>query len=428
MDGYEIAGKLAEGRFGVVFAACHIETGQKVAIKKIRARRPMPGLNMDPWSRSAEREVEILSQVRHHHIIRLLDHVESPSTGTFTLVYERLAWDVETVLERRKPLEEGEVKTIMQMLLTGLAYLHGVEVMHRDIKPSNLLMEAATGIVKIADFGSARFSPAAASSPDTQKHCRELEAMPECEQTLTREVCTRWYKSPEMLFGSIDYDFTVDLWAVGCVLGVLLSPTGQAVFEGMSDIDQLCCIFKLRGTPREEDWPEVVLLPDYGKIAFTAVEAQPFALQSQGCCSAEALELLEALLQLNPAKRAMAAEALDANFFLAFPTAAQPQSLVSSLGNPDDLITKLPDEDFGSDGSDFVSPDWEFEAVPIETTSCGLWDNQVASGAPQDPADSSPQPFQAAPAAEPVAATARVRRSTPPPPKSGIHRYKPGVF
>merc|ERR1712093_385623 len=101
MDGYKLAGKLAEGRFGVVFAAYSDETGAKVALKKIRARRPMPGLNMDPWSKSAEREVEILSQVRHHHIVQLLDHMASPSTGTFQLVYELLAWDVDTMLERQ---------------------------------------------------------------------------------------------------------------------------------------------------------------------------------------------------------------------------------------------------------------------------------------------------------------------------------------
>jgi len=439
MDGYKLGGKLAEGRFGVVFLASSIETGEKVAIKKIRARRPIPGLNMDPWSKSAEREVEILSQVRHHHIVRLLDHDASQSTGTFVLVYELLALDLEALLERHKPLEEGQAKIVMQMLFTGLAYLHSLEVMHRDIKPSNLLLEAVTGLLKIADFGSARFSPGAAAMPllsgavsspsGYSALCRdsaELD-MAETEQGLTREVCTRWYKSPEMLFGSIDYDLAVDLWATGCVLAVLLSPTATPLFEGQSDIDQLCCIFRIRGTPREDDWPEVSTLPDFAKIEFTACEPQPFVFHSDGGRSLEAEELVEGLLRLNPAKRVTAAEALVCNFFHRSPAMAEARSLASLLDEPGDLNRRANNDDFGSDGSDFASPDWEFEAIPIETTSCGLWDGAVAAGTQSD--DSLPcLDVESPPRRSTPPPPAPVRHSTPPPPQSGMHRFKPGVL
>jgi len=437
LDGYTLAGKLAEGRFGVVFVAYSIETGQKVAIKKIRARRPMPGLNMDPWSQSAKREIEVLSQVKHHHVVRLLDHVASPESGNFLLVYELLAWDIATVREK-KTLEESEVKVIMHMLFTGVAYLHSLEVMHRDLKPDNLLLEAVSGVLKIADFGSARFCPGASlpALGALQGLCAEIENdTHDCEQSLTNEVCTRWYKSPEMLFGSREYDLAVDLWAAGCVLGVLLSPTALALFEGMSDIDQLCCIFKLRGTPQEDEWPEVKLLPDYAKIEFTAVQRQPFAFAS-GSYSPESVRLAEQLLQLNPAKRLTAAEALASNYFLAAPAVADARSLVASLGNPDELLNRLSqEEEYGSDGSDFASPDWEFESIPIETTSCGLWDGVAAGTTSEEPyapkaAPLAPAPIMsaAAPAAAAASGTAKVRRSTPPPPKSGVHRFKPGVL
>jgi len=433
MDGYQLAGKISEGRFGTVFLACSIETGEKVAIKKIRARRPIPGLNVDPWSKSAEREIEVLSQVRHRHVVRLLDHLASPLMGSFVLVYELLSWDLEAMLLRRKALDESEVKIVMQMLLTGLAYLHSLEVMHRDIKPSNLLMEAVTGVLKIADFGSARFCPTAAGLPGLSgldvSDCME-EDLRECEQPLTREVCSRWYKSPEMLFGSIDYDLAVDLWATGCVLGFLLSPTAQALFAGQSDIDQLCCIFRLRGTPLEKDWPEAWLLPDFAKIEFSVCEPQPFALSE---CSLETIELVERLLQLNPAKRVMAAEALVGSYFHASPAVAEPQSLVSSVGDLEPASVRPQDsEDFVSDGSDFGSPDWEFETIPIETTSCGLWDGAVAAGTLSEEQNSeglaSPVATVFAAEAAPSAATGRIRHPTPPPPKSGVHRFKPGVF
>lgn len=436
MDGYKLGGKISVGTFGAVFVGTNIETGEKVAIKTIRARRPIPGLNVDPWSRSAEREFEVLSRVRHQHIMRLLDH--SAVEGSFALVYELLSWDVQALVERHKPLAEAEAKLVMQMLLTGLDYLHSLEVMHRDIKPSNLLLEAVSGTLKIADFGSARFCPNANDMPAlAEPHNADLEqdVLAESEPGgLTRDVCSRWYKSPEMLFGSMDYGLSVDLWATGCVLGFLLSSTATSLFEGQSDIDQLCCIFKLRGTPREADWPEVKMLPDYNKIEFTPCGPLPFVFQGGASSfSSASVDLLEALLQLNPANRVRAEQALRGQYFHTAPLAAPRQALAQYLGEPGE--EHLAPEDFGSDGSDFASPDWEFESIPIETTSCGLWDGAVSAGSDDATTASLAEAVATAvppvvPAVPPAVAapTAKARHSTPPPPQSGGHRFKPGVF
>lgn len=433
MDDYKIAAKISEGRFGVVFSGFRESTGEKVAIKKIRARRPLPGYSKDPWTKSGEREIEVLQRVRHPNVVLLLEHATSAATGTTVLVYELLAWPLDALLDRRKPMDEGHVKAIMQMLLCGLAHLHSLEVMHRDIKPANLIFEAETGKLKIADFGSARFSP---SSDEPREAPAELE---DGATGLTREVCTRWYKSPEMLFGSVDYTFDVDLWATGCVLGDLLSPTGEALFPGVSDIDQLCCIFRLVGTPREEEWPEVRNLPDYNKIEFAPSDPQPFAFEES--CSTPAAQLLRRFLQLNPAARISALDASQEAFFHTSPAPVSTLELLTDLGPPS--RTPEVDDRLSFDGSDFSSeavgsevgaPGYEFEAIPIETTACGLWD-----GVPQPLMDETPidvgfggsdlgstgrNAGHGAPPSLPGPVHGNSGHSTPPPPGPGGHRFK----
>ena len=50
-------------------------------------------------------------------------------------------------------------------------------------------------------------------------------------------LSTRWYRAPELLLGSTRYDPSVDLWAIGCIMGELVD--GQPLFPGDSEIDQL---------------------------------------------------------------------------------------------------------------------------------------------------------------------------------------------
>ena len=54
---------------------------------------------------------------------------------------------------------------------------------------------------------------------------------------MTDYVATRWYRPPELLLGSDNYGQDVDMWAVGCIMGEMI--TGEPVFPGESDVDQL---------------------------------------------------------------------------------------------------------------------------------------------------------------------------------------------
>ena len=61
----------------------------------------------------------------------------------------------------------------------------------------------------------------------------------------TDYVATRWYRAPELLVGDVYYSFPVDVWAIGCVFAELI--TGQPLWPGRSDLDQLYLIRKTLG-------------------------------------------------------------------------------------------------------------------------------------------------------------------------------------
>uniref|UniRef100_A0A8D0GIG4 Cyclin-dependent kinase 20 n=1 Tax=Sphenodon punctatus TaxID=8508 RepID=A0A8D0GIG4_SPHPU len=165
-----------------------------------------------------------------------------------------------------------------------------------DLKPANLLI-SSTGQLKIADFGLARvFS-------------NEGE---------------RWYRAPELLYGARKYDEGVDLWAVGCIFAELLN--NSPLFPGENDIEQLCCVLRVLGTPNPRIWPEITELPDYNKISFK--EKPPIPLeQVVPDASPQALHLLKQFLVYPSRQRVRAAQALLHPYFFTPPLPAHHSEL-----------------------------------------------------------------------------------------------------
>lgn len=125
---------------------------------------------------------------------------------------------------------------------------------------------------------------------------------------LTSCVGTRWYRAPELLFGSENYGPEIDLWSLGCIISELF--TLEPIFQGSSDIDQLSRIFHVLGNLNEEVWPGCTQLPDYRIISFEKVE-NPSGLAS--CLpnrSPDEISLVKKLLCFDPASRATAMELL----------------------------------------------------------------------------------------------------------------------
>lgn len=274
-------------QFATVYKARDTVTNAIVAVKKIKIgsrEEARDGIN-----RTALREIKLLHELQHENVIGLLDVFGHKSN--VSLVFDFMDTDLEMIIKDRKVLlTPANVKAYMIMTLKGLEYLHLNWILHRDLKPNNLLVNSM-GILKIGDFGLAKFY----GSPN---------------RIYTHQVVTRWYRCPELLFGARQYSTGVDIWAVGCILAELLLRV--PFLPGESDLDQLKRIFETLGTPTEETWPDINLLPDY--IQFKVFPAQ--SLRDIFTAAPEDLiQLANKLLALYPLYRCTCTEALNMAYF-----------------------------------------------------------------------------------------------------------------
>lgn len=132
----------------------------------------------------------------------------------------------------------------------------------------------------------------------------------------THEVVTLWYRPPDVLLGSKVYMTTVDIWSIGCIFAEMVN--GKALFQGINESDQLKKIFKIRGTPDEKNYPEVVELPEWGNNEFEVCKKEDLSklfpkLDNSG------VDLLEKMLKINPAERITSEEALLHPYFNELP-------------------------------------------------------------------------------------------------------------
>ncbi|XP_050269587.1 cyclin-dependent kinase F-1 [Quercus robur] len=172
---------------------------------------------------------------------------------------------------------------------------------------------------------------------------------------LTSCVGTRWFRAPELLFGSTDYGLEIDLWSLGCIFAELF--TLEPIFPGTADIDQLSRIFSVLGNLTEEVWPGCSKLPDYRTISFNKVE-NPIGLEA--ClpnCTPDEISLVKKLVCYDPASRATAMELLHDKYFSEEP----PPVPMSELWVP--LTRSGQDENSprGWSGHDGMGSDSDFE-------------------------------------------------------------------
>jgi hypothetical protein len=152
IPGYQIGKRVGEGGMGVVYRATD-STGQVVAIKTIR---PLVQPDASTLARFL-REVEILRQLTHPHIVGFRGHGEYHGLLYFVMDFVE-GTDAETELKAHGPLPPARAVAWIVQLLEGLEFAHGKGFVHRDIKPANVLVQQTGGVdlVRLADFGLAR--------------------------------------------------------------------------------------------------------------------------------------------------------------------------------------------------------------------------------------------------------------------------------
>ncbi|XP_065909507.1 cyclin-dependent kinase-like 2 [Dysidea avara] len=219
MEKYENLGLVGEGSYGMVLKCRHRETKQIVAIKKF-----LESEEDKMVKKIALREVRMLKQLRHENLVNLIEVFRRKKR--LFLVFEFVDHTVLDDLEKFPTgMEAQAVRKCIWQVFKGIEFCHLHHVIHRDVKPENILI-SKKGVVKLCDFGFAR----TLANPG---------------EVYTDYVATRWYRSPELLVGDTDYGKAVDVWAIGCVFCEMLS--GEPIFPGDSDIDQIYLIIKCLG-------------------------------------------------------------------------------------------------------------------------------------------------------------------------------------
>ncbi|XP_034668954.1 serine/threonine-protein kinase dyf-5 isoform X1 [Drosophila subobscura] len=300
MNRYITLTQLGDGTYGTVVLGQRKDTGEKVAIKRMKRK-------YYSWEEAMNlREVKSLKKLSHPNIVKLKEVIRENDTLYFVFEYmkENL---YQMIKDRDTHLPEPELKSILFQVLTGLAFMHRHGFFHRDLKPENLLCSGPE-LIKIADFGLAR----------------EIRSRP----PFTDYVSTRWYRAPEVLLHSTNYGSTIDLWAMGCIMAELY--TFRPLFPGSSEVDQLFKICSVLGTPEKGDWPDGYRLasmihfryPDCIKVPLSSVVSR---------CSQNGLDLLEDMLAYDPDKRPTAQQSLKYPYFHSLkrisPTAATKASV-----------------------------------------------------------------------------------------------------
>ena len=260
---YELCNYIGKGGFGRVYKVRHKLSNQYRAMKIIQCKS-----TSENHSIAINKEINILKNLDHPNIIKVYEFYSSEK---YVYIINELCTGGELFdkIVDVKHFSESAACNIMRQLLSAVAYCHENGVIHRDLKPENILIESSEEKdkeffqIKVIDFGT----------------CEILK-----KKKLTEQIGTSFYIAPEVLKNG--YNEKCDLWSCGVILYILLC--GSPPFYGKNEKEIFRKILDGNFTFRHKIWNKI---------------------------STEAKNLVLKLLQVNPAKRLSAQEALEDVWF-----------------------------------------------------------------------------------------------------------------
>jgi eukaryotic-like serine/threonine-protein kinase len=203
---YELDRELGAGGMATVYLARDRKHDRRVAVKVLK-----PELAAALGTERFPREIRIVAQLQHPHIVPLHDSGEADGFLYYVMPYV----EGESLRDRlrREPLPMHEAVRILREVVDALAYAHGLGIMHRDIKPDNVMVTGRHA--QVMDFGVAKAVRDAGGQQLT---------------TVGVAVGTPMYMSPEQATGSNDVDARSDIYAIGILAFEMF--TGEPPFTG----------------------------------------------------------------------------------------------------------------------------------------------------------------------------------------------------
>jgi serine/threonine-protein kinase PRP4 len=222
---YQVFANLGRGMFSSVVKARDLSegaNGRELAIKIIRSQETM--------YKAGIKEIAILTKLAEldvddkRHMIRLLGHFEHRKH--LCMVFESLSMNLREVIKRFGKdvgLNLRAVRAYAHQMFLSLSLLRKAEIMHADIKPDNILVNENKTVLKMCDLGSA-------------SDLTEME--------ITPYLVSRFYRAPEIILG-LPYDCALDMWSIGCTLYEVFS--GKILFPGKTNNHMLLLMQELKG-------------------------------------------------------------------------------------------------------------------------------------------------------------------------------------
>lgn len=248
---YEISKEIGKGSFATVYQCVDSKSNEPVAVKSVVRSK----LKSKKLIENLEIEVSILKSMKHPHIVELIDYHQTSAHFHLIMDYCSMG-DLSYFIRKRNqlikthpvisslldryPSPEGShglnetlVLHFLKQLSSALEFLRSKSLVHRDIKPQNLLLCPPVHskhdfvdanyvglwelpILKIADFGFARFLPST---------------------SMAETLCgSPLYMAPEILRYE-KYNAKADLWSVGAVLYEMT--LGKPPFKASNHIELL---------------------------------------------------------------------------------------------------------------------------------------------------------------------------------------------
>ncbi|KAM6125771.1 LOW QUALITY PROTEIN: casein kinase II subunit alpha-like [Pterocles gutturalis] len=300
-DDYQLVRKLGRGKYSEVFEAINITNNEKVVVKILKPRE----------KEKIKREIKILENLRGGpNIISLLDIVKDLSR-TPALVFEHV--NNTDFKQLYQTLSDFDIRFYMYEILKALDYCHSMGVMHRDVKPHNVMIDHEHRKLRLIDWGLAEFY-----------HPEEYNV----------RVASRYFKGPELLVDYQMYDYSLDMWSLGCMLASMIFRK-EPFFHGHDNYDQLVRIAKVLGTEDLYDYIDkynIELDPRFNDILgrHSRKRWERFVhSENQHLVSTEALDFLDKLLRYDH-QSLTARDAMEHPYF--YPIAKDPARIGPSAG------------------------------------------------------------------------------------------------
>lgn len=283
-----------------------------VKVMKTRLKKPADYLALN--------EVRfILAVSAHPNLLQIFNLFIDTFSGKLHISMEAMNQNLFQFLEknRRRPLSDLVVKSILSQLLNAIRHIHSHGYFHRDVKPENILITSSA-----IYYGSHSSSEENKRDPFVLKLCDYgLARHIDDTRDLTQYVSTRWYRAPEILLRLKKYSFPIDIWAFASVAVEVVN--SRPLFAGLNETDQLWQVLKDLGNPSmcdrcEEDlggdWTEAVGLAE--RMGFLLPYVEPSSIYSIiDHTRTELGPVIQLCLMWDPEKRPTAPELARMSYF-----------------------------------------------------------------------------------------------------------------